>query len=176
LPEIGYRITEEKIKKIVALIKKGCTIQASAEEVGYGGRNFRKWLAMGGFPAYANDKHYVDPDDAVEPFKSLAERVWIADAQARNVVSTVVYAGAKKDYVHGLKWLQNRHPREWRSIEYDPERRLAQDGRSDETKPTVHIHIPQNGRELPDMSNEHANIVYVEDGEEETADESAIQQ
>lgn len=65
-PRLPAQLTEARVAKICELVAKGVPQQAAAGSLGIPKRTFQEWLEKGRRP------------DAVEPYRSLAERLAVA--------------------------------------------------------------------------------------------------
>lgn len=138
-----YAITPAQREQLVLLIARGLPMTSSCAKLGIRYETFCDWMERGGH-ANRHGKTTVDPDDAVEPYKSFVAAIRAAEIDAETVMVDALMGAADRDWRAAMFYLKTRRPDEWgdKSAAVNVE---ANGG--------VTIFLPSNGRDdsVPDL-------------------------
>jgi hypothetical protein len=154
-----FAITYEQRDIMCKYLKQGMSFRQPAAMAGIRPVAAEEWMVKAGDPLRGSK--YTRPDeDRVEPYISFAVAIRRAIAEAEQVAVRSIRRDMSDDWKAAAWWLEHHRGTsdEWQKLEAEKEGETGE-------KPLVQIIIPSNGRELGNMSNEHAKVEFVEEGE-----------
>jgi hypothetical protein len=103
-------ITDEKLGKIVELLKVGVPLYLSARQVGVSDYAVYHACKRGGHEDWRNSPGWVDPEHAQPEYRKIADAIMAAEAESHAVIISKTYAAACRNGRLGIEWLRNRLP------------------------------------------------------------------
>jgi hypothetical protein len=140
VPDTNSAIDEHKIRTLRKAISMGNSFSSACAlaEVDYD--LCRRWMALGGYPLSGHStKDSVSVEEAEEPYKSFAQVMRTAAAEAEDRAVQQVMSAGNRDWRASAWWLEKRNPDDW-ATQKEASVKVASTG-------GIQIFLPDNGRE-----------------------------
>ena len=144
VPENTRQIDASRIRVLIEALKLGNTFRNSCAVASVDYDLARRWMAIGGLPLSGEKiKDYVDHDEAQEPYKTFAQAVRTAMADAESTAVANIHNAGSKDWRAAAFLLERRNPEEWGVKKESGNTVISSGG--------IQIFLPDNGRERPEI-------------------------
>ena len=105
----------EFVEKFLALVADGLQPYLACEACGVSRITFYKWWRLGGGASVSDNADFVQPEDALDPYKSFVARTLAVEAGLLAEINRTVTQKSKTDAEFALKVLRSRYPEDWGS-------------------------------------------------------------